>query len=125
MIRQGERRHEDRMHVREGVRIARDRLASQFDRLIVTLQIAISRRLAAVPNDELLIVLARPKRFVEIFKAFVEFPEAFVGEAQATVGVRNGRFHGERALEFGDGFLGAPLGPKDAALYVVRPTEIW
>ena len=25
----------------------------------------------------------------------------------------------------GDGFLGAPLGPKDAALHVVRPSPIW
>ena len=71
------------------------------------------------------IVRARPNRLVEIFKAFVEFPEAYVVEAQARGGVHVGRVQGERALVLRDGFLGAPLEPKDVALQVVSPSPIW
>ena len=77
MTGQGERRHKDRMRPRDVVRIDRDRLASQFNRLVITLQPEIGPRLAAIPIGERRIVRARQNRLVEIFNAFVEFPEAF------------------------------------------------
>ena len=45
--------------------------------------------------------------------------------SQAALGVHAGRVQGERALEFGDGFVVAPLGQKDPALLVVRESPIW
>ena len=68
---------------------------------------------------------ARPNRLVEIFNAFVEFPEAFVVKAKIAGGNHVGRVQGERALVLRDGFLGAPLGPKDVALDIVRPSVVW
>ena len=64
------------MNILDVIRIDRDRLASQFNRLVITLQPEIGPRLAAVPIGERRIVRARQNRLVEIFKAFVEFPEA-------------------------------------------------
>ncbi len=68
---------------------------------------------------------ARPNCLVEIFNAFFEFPEAFVVEAKPGDGRHVGRVQGERTLVLGNGVLGAPLGQKDAALHLVRPSPIW
>ena len=77
MTGQGERRHKGRMNILDVIRIDRDRPASQFNRLVITLQPEIGPRLAAIPRGERRIVRARPNRLVEIFKAFVEFARAF------------------------------------------------
>src|ERR1700732_2334129 len=97
------------MNILDVIRIDRDRLASPFNRLVITLQPEIGPRLAAIQMDEQRIVWALPKRRVEIFNAFVEFPVASVVKAQAGGGARVGRVEGERALVLGDGFLVVPL----------------
>src|ERR1700733_3161461 len=74
MTGQGERRHKGCMNIRDVVRIDRDRLASQFNRLAITFQPEIGPCLVAVPILERRIVRARPNRLVEIFNAFVEIP---------------------------------------------------
>ena len=51
-------------------------------------------------------------------------PEVCVVEAQFAGGDHVGRVQGERALLLGDGFLRAPLDPKDAALLLVDPGPI-
>ena len=112
MTGQGERRHKGRMNILDVIRIDRDRLASQFNRLVIILQPEIGPRLAAVPQGERRIVRARQNRLVEIFEAFVEFPEAYVVEAQVGGGVHVGRVEGERALVLGDGFLGCAPGTE-------------
>jgi hypothetical protein len=52
MIGQGERRHEDHMRERVGIRTDRDRPASCFNRLVIILQPEIGPCLAVVPIDE-------------------------------------------------------------------------
>jgi hypothetical protein len=104
--------------------VDRDRLAGQFNRLVVSLQPEIVLRHAAVPKNMRRVVRAPPLRLVEIFKAFVEFPAKHVVESQLARGVRVGRVEGERALVFDDSLLGAPLCPKDVALHVMRPGPI-
>ena len=91
------------MNILDVVRIDRDRLASQFNRLVIILQPKIGRRLAAIQMGEGRIVRALPNRLVEIFNAFVEFPKA-CSRSQGASGVRVGRVQGERALVLRDGF---------------------
>ena len=124
MTGQGERRHKEHIRIRV-VRIDRERPASQFDRLIIALQPEIGPRLVAVIIGERRIGRARPNRLVESFNAFVESPERQVVDAQAAIGIGAGRVQRERALEFGDGFLGASLVLKDPALRTVSPGETW
>ena len=52
MTGQGERRHKDRMNILDVIRIDRDRFASPFNRLVITLQPEIGPRLAAVDMGE-------------------------------------------------------------------------
>ena len=51
-------------------------------------------------------------------------PEVCVVEAQFAGGDHVGRVQGERALLLRDGFLRAPLDPKDAALLLVSSGPI-
>ena len=52
-----------------------DRLASRFNRLVVTLQPEIGERFAAIKMREERIVRAQQNRLVKVFEAFVYLPE--------------------------------------------------
>ena len=74
MTGQGKRRYKGRMNILDPnvIRIDSDRLASPFNRLVITFQPEIGQSLAAIPLDERRILRALQNRLVEIFKAFVE-----------------------------------------------------
>ena len=111
------------MRPRDVVRIDRDHLAKLFNRMVVPLQPETGLRLAAITIGDPPIVGAQPNRLVEIFNTLSNSPRR--RSTQAGVAVRVGRVQGKRALEFGDGFVVAPLGLKDPALPGVSQNLIW
>ena len=107
------------------VRIDCDRPASQFDRLVIILQPEIGRRLAVIPIVERRVGRARQNCPIEIFNAFCRIARGIGSRCQ--VGRRRPRCPGPvRARARVRPWLPrCDPGPKDDALYVVRPSPIW